>query len=159
MPSFSQHCHVSCFHKHYVISAFPPHITPKKEKTHLIAEANVLFLLSVHSHQRLTRTVTSSHISFTFIDYASVVARKTKQHIESGQLKKSVFHSFVKAKESNISYWYFLKVIFHLHCLVSCAICCLSIPDIHVQVGIRWVNTPAPWISAHNSVFITCCSK
>lgn len=56
----------------------------RREKTHLFAGANVLFLLPAHSHRRPTRTAASSHVSFTFIDDASFVARETKQHIEFG---------------------------------------------------------------------------
>lgn len=136
----------------------PSHTHPNKEKIHLIAGANVLFLLSVHSRQRHTRTVTSNHISFTFID-ASIVARETKNHIEFRTTEKAVFYFFIKGRESSISNWYFLAVIVYLHCLLSCATCYTSIPDIHVQVGVRWVYTTAPWTSAYNSGFITWCSK
>ena len=80
------------------------HTPPNKEKTHLIAGANVLFLLSVHSHERPTRTVTSNRVSFTFMDDASIVARDTKQHIEFKTTEKSVFYSFIKERESSISY-------------------------------------------------------
>lgn len=71
------------------------------EKTHLIAGANVLFLLPAHSHQRPTRTVTSNHVSFTFIDDASFVARETKQHIESRATENQFFtHSWKEKSQA-----------------------------------------------------------
>lgn len=71
------------------------------EKTHLIAGANVLFLLPAHSHQRPTRTVTSNRVSFTFIDDASFVARETKQHIESRATENQFFtHSWKEKSQA-----------------------------------------------------------
>lgn len=138
---------------HYFSLPTPPPPLPNTEKTHLIAGANVLFLLSVHSHQRPTRTVTSNCcISFTFIDNASIVARETKQHIEFRTTEKSVFQSFIRVKHQ--------LVIFSSH---NIPLTLLSLLCHLLYIQPRRSRTGGYkmciYSSAYKNIFITWCSK
>lgn len=152
MPGFSWCSQLSCFHEQYIIS----HISPNKEKTHLITGANVLFLLPVHSHPRSTRAAMSKHTSLTFTDEASIVGRETKtQKIQDnrnicfpllqGKKKIRFKYQLLIFTSSNISLT-LLTILCHL----------LHIHPWHSHSGGCKIGI---YSSIYNKVFITWCSK